>query len=298
MTDVDAILDHSRRFQTFRKELIQTIPRLPNDKASLKALQSKRHVDLLIIYMCWRLRHIAIRPRTVVGRSVLDNDPRADTLRPNIEAFISMVETGSDLGPYLSLKAHRQGYVLKADPEKTDSATWEDKDFLLNVMGFHHFHLGLHKEANGYMARTKYVLFACVSRDTFEILDLFDHSVFDDWTTDKAMTPERRRLWSIYDDRQAANNSPGQFTIGGFGNLGISTAGTPLVITMAAIRQIHIAQKIDPKLDDLAFVRTRFGEHTVPAELNLKWCYNHLDFGLSNESSNEFFILMRDPSSN
>ena len=295
MTDGDAILDHSRRFQTFRKDLIQIIPRLPNDKESLKAIQSKRHTELLIIYMCWRLRHIAIRPRTVIGRSMLDNNPRADTLRPNIEAFISMVETGSDLGPYLSLKAHRQGYVLTADPEKTDSATWEDKDFLLNAMGLHHFHLGLHQEAKGFMARTKYVLFAFVSHDTFEILDMFDHSVFDDWTTDEAMTPERGRLWSIYEERQAANNLPGQLTVGSFGNLGISTAGTPLVITFAAIRQIHMAQEIEPKLDDPAFVRTLLGEHTVPAELNLKWRYNHLDFGLLNEPSNKFFILMRGP---
>ena len=107
------------------------------------------------------------------------------------------------------------------------------------------------------------------------------------------MTPERGRLWSIYDAHQAANNSPGQFIVGGFGNLGISTAGTPLAITLAAIRQIRIAQEIEPKLDDPDFVRTLLGEHTVPAELNLKWCYNHLDFGLSNEPSNEFFILMR-----
>ena len=295
MTDVEAILDHSRMFQTFRKELIRIIPRLPNDKVSLKALQSKRHADLLIIYMCWRLRHIAIRPRTVIGRSVLDNDPRADTLRQNIEAFISMVETGSDLGPYLSLEAHRRGYVLKADPEKTDSATWEDKDFLLNVMGLHHFHLGLHRETKGFMARTKYVLFASVSRDTFEILGLFDHTVFDDWTTDEAMTPERRRLWSIYEEHQAANNLPGQFTIGGFGNPGITTAGTPLVVTMAAIRQIRMAQEIEPKLDDPDFVRTLLGKHAVPTELNPKWHYNHLDFGLLNEPSNKFFVLIQGP---
>ena len=258
MTYVDAILDRSRRFQTFREELIRIIPRLPNDKVSLKALQSKRHADLLIIYMCWRLRNIAIRPRTVIGRSMLDNNPRADTLRPNINAFIKMVEAGSDLEPYLSLKAHRQGYVMSADPEKTSNATWEDKDFLLNVMGLHHFHLGLHREAKGLrlMARTKYILFASVSRDTFEILGLFDHSVFDDWTTDEAMTPERGRLWSIYEERQAANNLPGQFTIGGFGNLGITTAGTPLVITLAADRQIRKAQEIEPKLDDPVCVRT------------------------------------------
>ena len=295
MTDVDAILDHSRRFQTFRKELIRIIPRLPNDKISLKALQSKRYADLLFIYMCWRLRDIAIRPRTVIGRSMLDNNPRADTLRPNINAFIKMVEAGLDLGPYLSLKAHRQGYVMSADPEKTGNATWEGKDFLLNVMGLHHFHLGLHREAKGFMTRTKYVLFASVSRDTFEILGLFDHSVFDDWTTDEAMTPERGRLWSIYEERQAANNLPGQFTVGGFGNLGITTAGTPIVITLAADRQIRKAQEIEPKLDDPVFVRTHFGKHAIPAELNLKWRYKHLDFGLLNEPSNEFFILMRGP---
>lgn len=296
MTDVDATLAHSKRFQTFRKELIQIIPRIPNDKASLKVLQSKRHADLLIIYMCWRLRHIGRRPRTVIGRSVLDNDPRADTLRPNIEAFISVVEIGSDLGPYLSLKAHRQGYVLKTDPEKTDSVTWEDKDFLLNVMGLHHFHLGLRRESKGFMmARTKYVLFASVSRDTFEILGLFDHTVFDNWTTGETMTPERRRIWCIHEEHQAANSSPGQLTIGGFGHLGITTGGIPVAVTRAAICQIRMIQEIELKLDDPAFVRTLLGEHTVPAELNLKWHYNHLDFGLLNELSNEFLVLMKGP---
>ena len=293
--NVDSILDHSKRFQTFREDLIQIIPRIPNNKESLKYLKSKEHTDLFIIYMCWRLRHIGVRPRTVIGRSTLADDPHADTLQPNIKAFISAVETGLDLEPYLSRKAHRQGYVLKADPKKTGRATWEDKDFLLNATGLHHFHLGLHQEPKGFMARTKHVLFAYVLRDTLEILGLFDHTVFDDWKTDEAMTPERRRIWSVYEEHQAANNSPGQLTIGGLGNRGITTAGTPVVATQAAICQIRMIREIEPKLDDSDFVRTLFGKHTMPEELNLKWHYEHLDFGLLNRPSNQFILLIRGP---
>ena len=48
------------------------------------------------------------------------------------------------------------------------------------------------------MARTDEVLFASVTCDTFKILGLFDHSVFD-WSVDDAMAPERERLWSFHD---------------------------------------------------------------------------------------------------
>ena len=295
MTDADVILDHSNRFQTFRKELIQIIPRIPNNKESLKCLKSKGHTDLLIIYICWRLRHIGIRRRTVIGRSRLADNPHADTLQPNIEAFISAVETGLDLEPYLSRKAHRQGYVLKTDPKKTGRATWGDKDFLLNATGFHHFHLGLHRESRGFMARTEHVLFAYVSRDTLEILGLFEHTVFDDWRTDEVMPPERRRIWSVYEEHQTANNLPGQLTIGGLGNRGITTAGTPVVATQVAICQIRMIREIEPKLDDSDFVRTLFRKHTMPEELNLKWHYEHLDFGLLNRPSNQFILLIPGP---
>ena len=60
-------------------------------------------------------------------------------------------------------------------------------------MGVHHFHLGLHQETSGLMTRTNEVLFAAVSRDTFNVLGLFDHSVFDS-TVDDAIAPERERL--------------------------------------------------------------------------------------------------------
>ena len=178
MSEVESILDNSKRFNKFRNNLIQTLPRSPNNKASLETLQSIDHTDLLIIYMCWRFRHVAVRPRKVVGLSVLEADSRANALKPNLEAFIEAVEAGMDLAPYISDRAHRYGYVMASESNVMNSATRKDNDLLLNVTGFHHFHLGLDMLNNGLATRTKEVLLAYVTRDTFNVIGLFDHSVF------------------------------------------------------------------------------------------------------------------------
>ena len=224
MATNDPILDNSKRVRAFRANLIKQIPRVPNDKSSLRSLESKAHTDLFIIYMCWRLRHVAIRPRKVTDLSVLDGDSRATALAPNIKALTRDVEMGSDLTPYLSLKANRDGYVVAHDPDLSNTSSWEDKDFLLNVMGLHHFHLGLTKEKRGHVARRNEVLFAFVSRDSFQVLGLFDHLVFD-WTVEDELTPERARLWSVFNEFQAAQAAPGEIMIGGIGGMGITTAG-------------------------------------------------------------------------
>ena len=104
------------------------------------------------------------------------------------------MEAGHDLKPYLSLMAHRHGFVLDGSQ---DSPSWEHKDFLLNVMGLHHFHLGTRREQRGHMARTNDVLFAFVNRKTFEILGLFDHTVFD--AEEGLLSDERERIWSTYE---------------------------------------------------------------------------------------------------
>ena len=230
----------------------------------------------------------------MTGQSALKADCRAAALKENIKAFIQTVEAGADLNPYLSTKAHRHGYVLAADPEVSDSRTWEDKDFLLTVLGRHHFHLGLHKEASGLMARTDEVLFASVTRDALKILGLFDHSVFD-WSVDDAMAPERERLWSFHDECLTEEAPPGAVLLDGYGGLGITTAGTPTVITMNAMRQMGLIREIDPKLDDSRYVETLFAEHLVPKKLRLRWHYNHLDFGLLNVPPGHFICMMRGP---
>jgi len=290
VADVDPALTNSIRFQKFRRELIGNIPRIPNNRESLSAIESKHPTDLLIIYMCWRLRNVATRPRKVTGMFAIENDGRAAALRANIEAFVEAVETGADLGPYLSRKAHRHGYVMASDPENSNAATWNDKDFVLNVMGLHHFHLGLNMQSSGLMDRTDEVLFASVRREEVEILGLFDHSVFE-WTVDDEMVPERKRLWSVYDEMQFKDSAPGSIVMGGYGNMGITTAGTPLVVTKKAIEHIAIIKKIDPKLDDAEYVQTLFDGHIARKRVKLAWCYRHLDFGLVNEPSDDFVLF-------
>ena len=244
--------------------------------------------------MCWKLRQVAIRPRGVTGQSALKADCRATSLQPNIEAFIRAVEAGADLNRYLSTEAHRHGYVLAADSATADSSTWEDKDFLLNVLGCHHFHLGLHEEASGLMARTGEVLFACVSRDTIRILGLFDHSVFD-WSVDDVMTPERARLWLVHDEFRAEGVRTGAVVLDGVGGLGITTAGTPAAITLQAMRQMELVRQIDQKLDDYKYVKTLLAGHPMPKKLRLEWHYDHLDLGLLNVPSGHFYCVMPGP---
>ena len=244
--------------------------------------------------MCWQLRRVAVRPRRVTGVSALKTDDRYAVAGQNIAAFIRAVETGADLNPYLSRKAHRHGYVMAVDKEISDTATSIDKDFLLNVMGYHHFHLGLQKQATGLMARTDEVLMASVTRDTFRILGLFAHSVFN-WSVDDAMVPERERLWSIHDECRSEETPPGGIMLDGYGGLGITTAGTPTAIAINAMRQMTMIRRIDPRLDDSEYVKALFAEHTVPTKLALEWHYNHLDFGLLNAPSGHFIVLMRGP---
>ena len=294
MPDFHPVLDGSKRFIRFREDLTKMIPRLPNDKVSLNALQSKNHTDFLITYLCWRLRHIGVRSRKVTGLSVLEGDPRYEVLKPNIEAFTKAVEAGADLGPYLSKKAHCEGYVMNANPDKTKSTKRNDNDHLLNVMGLHHFHLGLNQEASGRMARTENVLFAHVSRDVLDTIGLFDHSVFE-WTVNDELVPERQRLWSIYEEYQAAQASPGAILMGGYGGLGITLAGTPVVVTLTAMQQIKLIWNIDPKLDDAEYAKEMFAEFAVPKKVRPAWHYDHLDFGLLNEASGDFKCLMRGP---
>ena len=130
----------------------------------------------------------------------------------------------------MSLQPHTRGYTPVAEPRTPGADTWADKDFLLNVMGLHHFHLGLIREAAGHAARTNEVLFASVTREEFEVIGLFDHAAFDH-KDDGTMTPERMKLWRTYQAREAAGALPGQLKIGGYANLGITRSSQPVAVT-------------------------------------------------------------------
>jgi hypothetical protein len=276
------------------QKLIAEIPRFPNDKESLTAMEAKSLPDLLITYIGWRLRSVAVRPRKMTGLSALTGDFRAIALKPNIEEFMKTVAVGNDLTPYLSLNAITRGYTPAADSKTPGADSWADKDFLLNVMGLHHFHLGLTREAAGHAKRTNEVIFASVNRTEFEILGLFDHAAFE-YEGDGTMTPERVKLWEAYQSREATRALPGQLMAGGYANQGITLSSQPIAVTLAAQRHVRIIREIDPKLDDPAYVKTLYEKCDVPIKPKLKWWYRHLDLGLLDQSASFFGILEKGP---
>lgn len=287
-------LNEAKRVKAFRNDLIAVVPRFPNDRASLHAIKGKSLTGLLVAYIGWRLRYIGVRPRIVRGYLDVLHDTRAAALKPHLDAFLEAVEVGRDLTPYLSLQPHSRGYAPASDAKKSGANTWVDKDFLLNVMGFHHFHLGLTTEAAGHISRMNEVLFAAVTRDEFEIICLTDYTAFKQGADD-TLTPERQRLWAVHEERRAYGLLPGQMSLSGYGGLGITTSGHPTAVSLRAQRHARIIREIDPKLNDPAFVQTLYQAAPVPLTSTLmpklRWMYQHLDFGLLDEKTSTFFII-------
>src|SRR3954470_21193916 len=190
------------------------------------------------------------RPRTVHVEDTASTDPRWITLAPEITILLDKVRRGDDLTPHLSLAAWTEGYTPAASGQGPNVDRWADKDFLLNVMGFHHFHLNSTLEKRGFTTRSNNVLFAAVSRDRFDVIGIFDHSVFDD-DDPLAMPAERERLWTLHHDWITRGLEPGSTVLLG----DISTSGHKREVVGRAQSYARRIARTDPKLDDADFLK-------------------------------------------
>jgi len=266
------------------------IPRLPNNKESLVAFEGMSLGSVLIHYTNWAIRYVAPRARKVEVEPVAANDHRWSARQTEITAFLDKVKRGEDLTPHLSLEPHTKGYT----PSTTAADRWADKDFLLNVMGYHHFHLGASLEAKGHVKRTDDLIFARVARDSFTVVAIFDHSVFDmERTPSGDMNPERTRLWQVFDEHSARGLPPGSVYIPAM----ITTSGHSLHLVRLADEYARIVRTIDPKLDDKAYVLDLYDKAGIPRPKNqkLKWHLNLLDLGLLDSSVPVFFVFKYGP---
>lgn len=284
----------SKRVKKLRSEIISAIPRVPNDRDSLTALQNKRLTDLLIVFINWQLRFIGQWERRVIIEDSAKNDSRWNSLSEQIGTFLDKVRSGEDLTPFLSLKARKRGFSLSADNLCSGEDSWDDKDFILNVMGYHHFHLGEIQPGVTHSDRTNDVLFARVTRDTFTVLAILNHTVFK--TPDnpsESLTQDREFLWSIFDERSMRGTLPGSVVVPSM----IATSGHSLNTVMAAQEYVRIIRKIDPKLDDIAFVRSLY-EGSGIEKVNTKklvWHFRHLDLGIFDPTSGFFGVFRYGP---
>jgi hypothetical protein len=277
-------MTHSKRLEKFRKQLIKEIPRFPYDKASLQELEKKPLTDLLIAYSNWKIRYVASRPRTASLASAVTTDPRLSQWSASIAALIQKVQKGDDLTPHLSLQPHTRGYTPASSAAgASDEDRWSDKDMLLNVMGYHHFHIGPASRS----FRSDELAFARVTRGEFEVIAIFDHRVFD------AGSSERLRLHSVHGQELSKNTPPGRAILAANATM----SGTHVGGTMASILYVGMINKIDPLLDDPARaeeLRTKY-KIDVAAPPKLSWELNHLDLCLFDKSTSTRLILCHGP---
>jgi len=274
------------RVTKFRLKLVKEIPRFPNNRASLLYMKQKNLGDVLIDYVNWRSRYVGIRPRTVTIETTAHTDPRWPTLSAAIDAFLEKVRRGDDLTPHLSIAPHTRGYAPAAHaPGATNEDRWSDKDFLLNTMGYHHFHIGMALEKRGHMARTDDMIFAEVGRDTFKVIAIFDHNVFESANT------ERMRLWAVHNGIVSKSVPPGSFVIAS----DITTSGHNGRVVRYALRCARGIQKVDPQMDDSEQVNGWFTSAglALPITPKLEWIFNHLDLGVLEKTTRTVFWVQK-----
>jgi hypothetical protein len=197
-----------------------------------------------------------------------------------------MVRSGDDLTPHLSLDPLTRGYTpASSAPSATPEERWSDKDMLLNVIGYHHFHLGNATRKH----RSNELLFARITRTDFDAIAIFDHDVFTSGSS------ERMRLHAVHEHELGKGAPTGSAML----MSNISLSGTRLDFTNAAIDYFRLIREIDPLLDDPSQcdeLRSKYGIN-VPMPRKLVWALNHLDLCLYDGSSHTRLLLGKGPTS-
>ncbi|MDH4186086.1 MAG: hypothetical protein OEV08_03730 [Nitrospira sp.] len=280
-------MDESKRIKKLRGEVIKAIPKFPNNRETKERLEGMPLATLLIHYLNWMIRYVSVKPRKTIIEPTVTADPRWRSLRVQVKALLGRVQLGENLTPHLSIQPHSKGYSPETSKTGPDVDRWTDKDFLLNVMGFHHFHLGEKVEAAGHVERTDDVLFARVSREYFTAIGIFNHSVFE--PAGDEMSDERKRLWKIFDEHTSRGVPPGSVVIPSH----IATSGHPLHVVHTAQEYARIIYELDPKLDDPLFINELYGRAKVnaPEKIKLEWVLNFSDLGFHEARSNQLFVL-------
>jgi hypothetical protein len=283
----------TKSIKKFKEELVKILPFFPNNKETKEELLSQSISSVMFYYIHWLTRLVPNRSRKVFIEPYVAASSRWPVLKPEIDKLLSKVRDGEDLTPFLSLKAHQKGYTPADRIRSGEAKSSDDKDFLLNTMGFHHFHLDEHILPSGMSERTHDVLFARITRYEFHAVAIFNHSVFEsDRDENDEMNDERKRLWEIFDEYSTRGMAPGTVYTPSM----ITMSGHPLHIHDITREYTHVLNEIDHKITDRDYENGIYNETklTKPKNNKLAWLINGLDLGLI-DKENQFFIFRYGP---
>jgi len=233
-------------------------------------------VDLLIIFLGWKSKLIAARPRTAKIKNVVKKHPLWRTHHAAIMDLLNKVENGDDLTPYLSLKALKEGYSA----DQARATYWDDKDLILNVTGFHHIHLD--------PGRTNETLFAHVTRDTITVHGMFNHDVFKEPNPDGTLNTERIRMLKLHEDIVSQGQS------GTFALSMLAGDGNPTRVVRMAQKYNKTIEENDPKITERSFINQLYAHAkiTSPTKFKLKWQIKDSDLCLFDSKNDLAFTML------
>jgi hypothetical protein len=232
------------------------------------------------------MRLIPAKPRKVgiwaAGVTPLELRAAAQRLMP----LLKKVEAGKDLTPHLSDLVMTKGVVL---PGANPADRGKDIDTVLTRNGLHHFHVGNVGPDNP-KGRSGALVFAEVLDKEFRIVAISDHRAFEHGS------PEQLRFFGICQNYLAKDVPSGQ----AFMANPVMTSGHSMVATMFADQCEDRIEKLDPHLDDPAFVDRLYNDNVIlrdgkpvarPAKPMLAWHFDDLKFGILDRRTKVFFYI-------
>jgi hypothetical protein len=270
----------SPRLERFRSELAKAIPVFPNTKIERGTHQAKHLPQLLIDYVSWKARLVGTRPRTVTVSAIAKACPAWSKLQREIDYLLKKVRSGGDLLPHLSSETKTRAVNMKL--WQPGDSKWHDKDFILTTMGYHHFHLGFGTDM---IARSNELVFAQVSRDTFHVIAILDHSVFTPGT------PANQLLAAIHEKEIFHGLEPGTVVV-----------SNPITTSAHSLHHVDYAStcnellfRLDQKCDDADFLQETLKviQSSIRLPLRLQWYFAHLDLGLYDEEQGINIVVQK-----
>jgi hypothetical protein len=274
------------RVQAFRDEMIGMLPRAPNTRASLEALQAMPTGRVILAFLTWRMRLIPAKPRLVRFWLGGVKPSQIQAMRPSLQPFLNKVAAGKDLTPHLSDLVNRKGIIL---PGARPADRGKDIDMVLTRQGLHHFHIGITASGNR-KGRSGSLVFAEVLENEFRVVAIADHRAF------ARGSAEQVRFFQVCHSYMAKDIPPGQ----GFMANPVMASGHSMVVVLFAGRCEDEVQRLDPLLDDPAFIDKLYNDQPIlrdgepvarPANPSLAWHFEDLRFGILDRQSMVFFCI-------
>lgn len=240
----------------------------------------------MLAFLTWRMRLIPAKPRTVRcwsgGVTLLQFQSERLKIRPLLEKVVD----GKDLTPHLSDLVNKKGIILGGT---STTHKCQDIDMVLTRHGLHHFHVGVVGSSNP-KGRSDRLVFAEVLDSEFRIVAISDHRAFG------LGSAEQIRFHQICHAYMAKDVPPGQTFMAN----PVMSSGHSMLVTVFSDRCDEEMQRIDPLLDDPAFIDKLYYSQPIlrdrplvarPENPSFEWHFEDLRFGILDKQTMEFFCI-------